>query len=984
MKIKSTLYLFLFVFACLMNVKPVTAQFESYQSLYYTQHRPAGLNWQQLKTPHFRIIYPLSEDSLAYRAAKILEQQYPITQNMTGGELNNFPIILSNYNDLSNGFVTPINFRSEFDIAPFKGKAINPASGDWFEAVLPHELLHANHGNVRVKWSISSLYGLLSPDLARTFNFFPPVGVHEGLAVYHESKNVTEHGGRENYSYFTNQFNAKLSSDAPWSAGQTFSTSTYQLPGNRHYVAGSGFTNWLHQNYGEDVSKRAIRYHLKYFFLGYGFALKQTTGKWPKELHEEYVADQKRKEQLRKKDISETTSEKHQLIPSPYKGVLQHKPIWTTQETLLYYSLHFNAPRGFYTYNLNTNKTKKIAEINTVGDYNIDYDRTLNSLLFSEYDANLIYPSAFKSELKRIDLNNKKQFEITSADRVYSPTASSDVIIALQTNGSDADVIAIDSDKNKTVLATFKDSNPVAIKANPNQPKQLALIINKRGTQALWITTPSSIAQDVKQSPRVAFKNGSIFDLDWHPTEQKLLFTADNYPAMNIYELNLSNGDILQKTNSLYNVYEASYSPDASAIAYVTQQPDQQQKIAILKKEDYFDRRVERDALLFGIDLKNNLHKNLLGVSFDDKAKEWKSSKYGSDLSWLKPRAVLPVIRENANTTQFGVNAQSVDALSSQSYSAEITGIQNRLWYNVAYTNKTFWPGFKVSAYSDPNFGILNAGGNQISVMQQERGFNLSVPMNFTINGTTRGKSFYIEPRFTAEQFRYFDLSPEPISDFETQYKAGGFTQFSWNVLSQRRDVQPTHGISVFGFLDKALNDQEITLDLGGGNSGRLSIVDRWAAFYGVIGYIAPLKRLNQSMRVDLQFLNQSDFMLYNVSTIVPESFTDNAFIPQNVNQDSFNNLGRFSTRYAIPIAYPGDGGMLVPFYLQSIYLTAFSHTITDMEQNGVDNLLNASRSVFGGGIHFQFNISNIRFDFGLGLSYEPTRNNTKFVFGTF
>ena len=165
---------------------------------------------------------------------------------------------------------------------------------------------------------------------------------------------------------------------------------------------------------------------------------------------------------------------------------------------------------------------------------------------------------------------------------------------------------------------------------------------------------------------------------------------------MNIYELNLSNSDIIQKTNSLYNVFEASYSPDASAIAYVTHQPNQEHKIAILKSEDYFDRRVPRDKLLSGSSLRDKLNKSLLGSEFDNKTDDWKTSAYSTDIKWLKPRAVLPIIRENEGATQFGLNVQSVDALSSQSYSAEITGIQDRLWYNATYTNKTFWPGFKI------------------------------------------------------------------------------------------------------------------------------------------------------------------------------------------------------------------------------------------------------------------------------------------------
>jgi Tol biopolymer transport system component len=958
---------------------------DNYQNFYFPVHRPQGLNWQQLKTDHFRIIYPDFADSLAFRAATILENQYPKAVALSGGSLKNFPVIISTYNDLSNGFVTPTNFRSEFDAAPFKGKAINPKSGDWFEAVLPHELLHATHGSLVVPLSIPALYGIFSPDIARSFNFFPPVGVHEGLAVHHESENIAENGGRKNYTFFNNQYNARISSNDPWSPGQTFQVSRYTLPYNRHYISGSTFTEWLHEKYGEDISKKAIRFQHKYFFLGYGFALKHVTGKWPRELYSEYTEDKKALESDRQDLVGDATATKQLMIDTPYKGVTQRKPFWTSGSELVFYSVHYNAPRGFYTYDLNSKKTSRIAEINTVSDYNIDYDRASNSLLFAEYDADLLYSSAFKSELKRLDLDSKKQFEITEKDRVYSPTISGSKIIALQTDGGSANIISIDGSGAKTLLASFDDATPISIKANPNSPDQLALIVNRRGVQALWITTPETVAEDILQSPRVAFKDASIFDIDWHPKDQKLLFTADSYPAMNIYELNLTNGDILQKTNSLFNAFEASYSPDASSIAYVVQQ-NQEQRIAILNEEDFYDQRVPRDALLSGSDLRDLLDRPLLGAELSDESKSWETKKYRAGLSWLKPRALLPIIRENSGSSQIGANLQSIDALSSQSYNAEITGIQNRLWYDLTYTNKTFWPGFRFKAYSDPSFGVLGfQNSNPRAVMLQERGFELSIPVNFIFNGTTRGKSLFLSPSISAEQIRYYDLSPSPISDFETQYKAGGLAQLTWNILTQRRDIQPSSGISLFGFLDKALNDPVIGIENSNGMEEEFLLANRWAAYYGIISYVSPLKKLNQSLRYDIQFLNQSRSLLYSRNTIIPESFTDDAFVFDGTqNNETYNNLGRFSTRYTIPVAYPSDGGMLVPFYLQAIYLSAFSHTITNLEQNSAKDLFSESRSVFGAGLHFQFNISNITFDLGIGLSYEPTRNNTKLVFGEF
>ena len=91
--------------------------------LYFTQHRPSGLNWQELNSPHFRIIFAEGDDAIARRAARILESQYATTYELTGGKLRRFPVVLSPYNDVTNGFVSSVNFRSEVDISPFKGKA---------------------------------------------------------------------------------------------------------------------------------------------------------------------------------------------------------------------------------------------------------------------------------------------------------------------------------------------------------------------------------------------------------------------------------------------------------------------------------------------------------------------------------------------------------------------------------------------------------------------------------------------------------------------------------------------------------------------------------------------------------------------------------------------------------------------------------------------------------------------------------------------
>src|SRR5699024_4262984 len=136
----------------------------------------------------------------------ILKHKHLPTKQIAGRKLRGFPVILNAYNDRSNGFVTPFHFRSEIELPPIKGKAMNPQTGNWLNTVGPHELVHALQFNNIGRYNLPWLVNFFSPDLARSFHGAIPSGVTEGLAVYHESESIAPDGGRGNYPFFTNQF----------------------------------------------------------------------------------------------------------------------------------------------------------------------------------------------------------------------------------------------------------------------------------------------------------------------------------------------------------------------------------------------------------------------------------------------------------------------------------------------------------------------------------------------------------------------------------------------------------------------------------------------------------------------------------------------------------------------------------------------------------------------------------------------------------
>ncbi|MFP8489885.1 hypothetical protein ACKGJO_12420 [Gracilimonas sp. Q87] len=950
-----------------------------------TVNRPGGLDWQEIRTEHFRIIFPNGEDSLAYRSAAILESHYAKTYELTGGTLKNFPVILNNYNDLSNGYVTSINFRSEIELPSIRGKGMNPQSGDWLETVLPHELVHAAHFNIQMpleekKISIPNFVSLFSPDLARTFHGFPPYGLHEGLAVYYETESVAPMGGRGNYTFTMNRFNSNFAGPNRWNMGQTLIPSDYTQPFNRHYISGYSFVDWMQNKYGDEVSKNAIRYHYHNFFLGYGFALRMKTGEWPGKLYDMYEADLEAEEENRISNISVNTTERSEIIDTPFKGEETHAPKWIDGNSFLFYGSFYNGRVGFYRYDLTTGDLKLLKETFGVSDYNFEIEN--GELLYSSYQRDPLFPRTYISDVNRLDLSSRKTQKLTRNKRTFAPTSNGEITLALQTAGTNGRIVEVMENGETRTVKEFTDANPISLEFNPNEPDQIAVIVNQRGVQAMWITSLNNISTDLIEEPTLAFKDASVHDPEWHPTQNKLMFTLDGAPAMNIYEYDLDTGDITQITSSLFNAFEGSYSPDGNSIAYILQQ-NSERKLAVLDRNNFHDQKLLPSALLTGNDLNEELSRPLLGHKIIDEIKSIQKTSYRGDLSWLKPRSIFPSYEDKSGSAQIGAVISSIDPLSSQAYSIEVSGIQDRIWYDATYMNKTFYPGFELSAYSDPNFFVAQDpnSGDLFSLMRQDRGFGLTFPFNYTFRGDTRYSSLSFYPAINAEQFKYYDLSPNELSDFSTRYSAEVFTQLSLGILNLSRDIQPSSGISFFGIYEKTLNEPTAVIQFPGGPANRV-FSDQWSAYYGAFGFVSPLRRWNQSLRLDLQFLQQSDSPIYSNDTIVPLGFDNDEFPNFNLTSgEGFSHIGRISTRYTIPLFYPDNGGLTVPLYLSSIYLTAFSHTLADMDSN---DLLDASRSIFGGGLHLQFKVSNVLFDFGVGLAYEPTRKRTQFIFGQF
>jgi len=957
--------------------------FPLYGQIYSTQYRVPGQNWMELQSDRFRIIYPERYRQEAIRSMAILESDYDDIQQLVGGGVRNFPFIINPENDLSNGFVAPLNFRSEIELAPIIGKSMNPQSGDWLELVLPHELVHVLHFSVNPN-SFTRLLGILSPDLRRSVHSAAPLGVFEGIAVHHESHGSIPHSGRGNHPYFRNKFNAHLDTEREWSMGQLLQVTDYTLPFDRHYIGGYEFTNWLLHSYGNDAMKEAIDFHYKYPFLGFGTALRQTTEYWPRTLYRQFSDSVKIREKTRLSEMDENTDQFSETVPFQANCKRLNRPIWLDDETILFYARSCNRPAGFYLYHTQNRSFEHLHEVLITQDVQYSLSGDGSALYYSRYHTHTLYNNLFRGDLHRFNFETGSSERITQNLRLISPEWSGGQLFARQVVANETQLVRVDPSTGEVLQEYPKpeESMVVQIAVNPENSNEAAVIGRKKSVQGIWFKDLEHEEMLFNSPPDIVFDAGSVFDISWHPSGESLLFVSDHTGTMNVFEFEISSSRVTQITESLYNAFEMSYSPDGNSIAYIGQK-ENEQKLYLLQREHFLNKPVPETKWTYNETIEQRMERPLMNRDFEVDESEWEFSSYSTGFGWLLPRFRVPDIGSESGRNRIGVNLESVDVMSRQSYFVDINHYADRFWYSAEYTNKRFYPGFTTEFFNRPNFVSfrIEPENNEdeepesLLLLQQSVGGSFKMPIPLRLESNARFTSLMFEPQYFLSNVRFLDAenTSEAVSEFGVRHTIGLRTVLNYRVRQFIRDVQPNSGWVLFAEGRYGLNRDEIQIETGP-HSITGNLAQRKGLRAGVIRYISPLSRWNQSLRMSARVYTQTEVPVFNLLSQFSDNFSE---IPLT----GVNNAGLLDFRYTIPLTYPDEGGLLVPLYLSNIYLVLFSQTITDLNQ---PDLLAASRSVFGAGIRSRFRISNMALDIGISIGWEPTRNEVTYYFGSF
>ena len=914
-------------------------------------YRPAQ-RWMQMDTPHFRVLYSMGQDSLARATGRILESQYLFTTKLTGGRLKRFPVILNDYNDRSNGYVSPLLFRTEIEVAPIKGKNLSPRTGGWLENVLPHELVHAQHMNVMPAPGLSWAFSLLSPDIGRGMNTFAHSGFFEGIAVYHEST-LGMDGGRGNLSTFLYEFDTNWRNEGNgrrWGLGTALSPSGASHPGSRHYMGGYQYTSWLVDNYGEKSIRDIIDFHSRWPFLGFGVANWAKTGDSPFKMKRSF------------NEWYDSTRVKHELAKNTYEreiksnwtGSRMRRPVWMDTETILFHGSAYNQTAGFFRYKIATEEIDKILKTSIIEDFVYTYNPYLKEITYSMYKPHPFHENRSVANIHTYSLEKKMELIVDASDRMHAPAATTQEIDALGYYRESSVWMRYNESRWDTVITLHPDLI-VQIQPRPGSD-QYAVIANKNGLQAIWLIEKGKEMALISDLPLIRYRQGSILDLSWSYDGVRLLYSVDISGGVQLHEFNIEESTVTHLDSGRPVVLEPSMSPDNNTISYVFPTADEY-LIGILPYEAF--RKTSIPADMWKADVSTLLERDRLGSHLSEMSNDWKTKPYRGGLAWLKPRMVGPYATEQNELIEprIGVSIQSIELLRKHTYSLDVSTSNNRVWYDLVYRYSGIYPGFIVSTGSEPQFGFLRTGNVVIPTIIDDRNTRLSLPFRWLLKQNVETSLIQFHPEIQFRSIKAVDSKTgESLSDPRSIQTLRGYISYAHRLEQALRDVQPRSGAVLY-----ADGRQDLKTYLN----------DKGKALRAGVDVYAPLfSGKNHGLQIRSQLLTQSGGLYFSSSSLHRNQFFDTPYLGER-------NLTNLQFRYAIPLLYPDRGSFLIPWYLESSWLVLFSNTVSPFGgQTGFD-LLNESRTSYGIEWRFITGFPNFRINIGVGVGYEPLRNKS-------
>ncbi|MGV8827001.1 MAG: TolB family protein [Breznakibacter sp.] len=516
---------------------------------------PVGIRWQQIKTPHVRLLFSSDMQPYAQRLAAIFD-----TLNQVGGyslahRSRRIDVLLHSRTTYSNGFVSWAPKRSEL----FTTASQSIGSMDWLQHLAIHEYRHVvqmdklNSGFTR--WA-GYLFGQQATGAVA--GLYLPFWFLEGDAVLTET--LLSQSGRGRMPEFEQNLRAQLVAAAPFSMSKAYLGSYRDYVPN-YYQMGYALVAGARSRYGEGLWSRAVEQTGKrsWSLTPFNRAIRQTTGMGKRALYASVFADWQ--QQWRQQDEKLWISSFDSVTSSNTEYINYRYPQAVGDHCVVAEMVGPGIVKQFVRIHVPTGKRETLYVPGIREDE--PFSVAGNLMVWTEMEPHWRWENQMFSNIYQMDLASRQVTRLTTQGRYFAP--------AIFADGQRLAAIHISEDhRNAIHLLNFKgellEEHPIPGNEFPVTPvwssrgnELVMVLLNGQGKRLVAFNTATKAWRNLTEASFNQIRLPRVVG-------DEVYFASSQTGIENIFKVPIEGGKPVQVTSSRFGAAGAIAWPGDSIL----------------------------------------------------------------------------------------------------------------------------------------------------------------------------------------------------------------------------------------------------------------------------------------------------------------------------------------------------------------------------------------------------------------------------------
>ncbi|MBJ6110653.1 hypothetical protein JAO73_16640 [Hymenobacter sp. BT523] len=532
------------------------------QSLPVLSQNPPDLRWQEVRTPHFRVLYPAGLDSAAQRTAARLERLHGPNGATLGVSPRPISVVMQAQTTVSNGFVTFLPRHAEFFITP--QQALDLGTVDWLDGLVVHEFRHVG----QFEKARQGVGRVLSPLLGDGALGVAAVGVpqwfFEGDAVGTET--ALTRSGRGRIPSFGVGLRANLLAGRRYSYQKAVNGSLRDNVPN-WYVLGYFMTSYLKTHYGPNAWAKALDEYYKFPFYPFSFSngIRRTTGLTVEQLYGRTMTELDSTWRAQQAAQPAPTPAQELRVEATERVFTQYQyPQYTSDSTVLALKTGFD----YIPQLVLLSRRGAERKVFVPGQLNIPEMLSVNGgkAVWPEFQQHARWGQRIASELKVLDLKTGQLTRIGKGGRYSAAALSPDGtrLVAARTDASYHHALVVLDTQTGAELQTLPNpANDLYIQPrwHPDGRRLVAVTLSAAGKTIVLIDPAAGTARPLLPVANVNLANPQ-------PWQGFVLYNSAQSGVDNIYAVQARTGRTFRVTARPLGAYQAAVAPGGRTLAF--------------------------------------------------------------------------------------------------------------------------------------------------------------------------------------------------------------------------------------------------------------------------------------------------------------------------------------------------------------------------------------------------------------------------------